>query len=284
MDVSKVGRLGKVGRPWIRSLCWSLLCFPYNLFKKKDAYIQWVWSLDALFSWCLISGEISWDVSNLQVGQIFSAGKIIFHLESKSTGISMDVDGSLALGNCSLLICHCLQKAVSIHSLWWRSMIFPTHFGTLKSSPYARCLEHLPTFGLSYGKCRYIRILYMEPFSKVHASKKMGRIHWSLQHFTAAKDLETSRWQPWKGFLLTAVTITRWETCPARIEWVCWLFLLPPMQLAESFALKSVGKKNNSFLPRFLKTRDPDNNAVWTKSKVKEHHLCMVKELVQATW
>lgn len=84
----------------------------------------------------------------------------------------------------------------------------------------------------------------------------MERIHWSLQHFTAAKDLETSRWQPWKGFLLTAVTITRWETCPARIEWVCWLFLLPPMQLAESFALKSVGKKKQQFpSPFFENTR-----------------------------
>ena len=152
----------------------------------------------------------------------------------------------------TVLCCFAIAcDAVSIRSLWWRSMIFPTHFGTLKSSPYARCLEHIPTFGLSYGKCRYIHILYMEPFSKVHAWKKMERIHWSLQHFTATKDLETSRWQPWKGFLLTVVTIARWETCPARIEWVYWLFLLPPMQLAESFALKSVGKKQQFPSPVF---------------------------------
>lgn len=73
----------------------------------------------------------------------------------------------------TVLCCFAIAcDAVSIRSLWWRSMIFPTHFGTLKSSPYARCLEHIPTFGLSYGKCRYIHILYMEPFSKVHAWKK----------------------------------------------------------------------------------------------------------------
>ena len=202
MDVSKVGRLGKVGRPWIRSLCWSLLCFiALIIFFKKKMRIYNEFDLWMRCWWCLISGEI---VRCLKLAgwSDFLSRQNMFHLESKPTGISMDVDGSLALGNCSLLICHCLQKAVSIHSLGWRSMIFPTHFGTLKSSPYARCLEHLPTFGLSYIYVFYTWSL----FRRFMHQKKMGRIHWSLQHFTAAKDLETSRWQPWKGFLLTAVT------------------------------------------------------------------------------
>lgn len=63
----------------------------------------------------------------------------------------------------------------------------------------------------------------------------MGRIHWSLQHFTAAKDLETSRWQPWKGFLLTAVTNNQVGnlSCKDRVGLLvvfassnatCWIF------------------------------------------------------------
>ena len=61
------------------------------------------------------------DVSKLQVAifqpcQNFSAAKIL-HLESKPTGTSMGVDGSLALGNRSLLLCHCLRRCFNTLAL-----------------------------------------------------------------------------------------------------------------------------------------------------------------------